>query len=264
MPNITFATQDEIPDGLKEFAKKVDDKFVVEVVPGAKLEEFRTNNIRISQERDALGQVVQKLKPVVGDDLDGFISGYNELVTTSQKVKDGSLKATDDINKEVENRVATMRSGYDTQLAQAQREKAEALAAKRDSDNKYNRSIVDRAVTTVVIDPNSGANPEALNHILKTAYEVFQVTADGKLIAKDGDAVIYGANGADPMTPAEWLARLRTQAPYFFKSSNGGGAAGGNNTGNERFGGMTKADFDKLSPDRKLAIAHQVKAQAKR
>jgi hypothetical protein len=71
----------------------------------------------------------------------------------------------------------------------------------------------------------------------------------------DGEAIIYGADGATPMTPDEWLAKLRDSAPYFCKNSNGGGATG--NQGNKMFGGMSKEDFNKLSGAQKLALARK-------
>lgn len=264
MPNISFDSLEAVPEGLREFAKNTDGKFVVDVVPGAKLNEFRDNNIRLSQERDNLAGIFQKLRPVVGEDLDTFLSSYQNMAEVAQKVKDGTLKTTDDITKEVENRVSAMKNGYENQLSQAQKDKVAAQEALTAANNKYNRSVIDRAVTEAVINPNSGANPEALKHILTNAYEVFQVTPSGQLIAKDGDATIYGSNGADPMTPAEWLGRLRETAPFFFKNSNGGGATGGGQGGNDKYGGMTKADFDKLAPEKKLAIWHAQQAKGKK
>lgn len=262
MPNITFDTLDTIPDGLKEHAKKDDatGKFVVSVVSEVKLNEFRDTNVRVSQERDALGVVVQKIKPLIGDDIDAFITQYTELAATAQQVKDGKLKASDAIEAEIANRVTSMKSGFETQLTQAQQALVQERNARVEATQKYNRSIIDQNVTQAVIMPTSGANPEALNDILTRAYGVFQVQADGKLIAKDGEAVIYGADGVAPMTPMEWMTKLRVQAPYFFKPSGGGGANNGQNTGGtQERGGMTKEAFNALSPEARLRIYHQNK-----
>jgi hypothetical protein len=262
MPNITFDTLDVVPDGLKEHAKKdeASGKFLVSVVPEVKLNEFRDTNVRVSQERDALGVVVQKIKPLIGDDIDAFIAQYTELATMSQQVKDGKLKASGDIEAEVLNRVASMKTGFETQLTQAQQALVAERNARVEATTKYNRSIIDQNVTQAVITPTSGANPEALNDILTRAYGVFQVQADGKLIAKDGEAIIYGVDGATPMTPMEWMTKLRVQAPYLFNQSGGGGANGGQQGGGtaER-GGMTKEAFNALSPEARLRIYHKAK-----
>jgi hypothetical protein len=261
MPNISFATLDEVPEGLREHAKQTDGRFVVNVVPEVRLAEFRENNIAISRERDSLKGVVGKLAPIVGEDVDGFVQNYGTLTTIAQQVKDGTLKGSDAIQAEVDNRVATMKTGFESQLQQKSAEAAQWQSAAAEADQRFKRSIVDRAVTEAVVSDASGANPGALSDILVRAYSVFQVGNDGRLVAKDGDAIIYGADGATPMTPLEWMGKLRQQAPYFFKNSSGGGANGGNGQ-NPAYGGMSKADFDRLPPERKLSIALQAKQGA--
>jgi hypothetical protein len=263
MPNLTFDTLELIPEGLKEHAKQVDGKFIVDVVPGAKLVEFRENNITASRQRDEALAVLAKLKPVVGEDVDTFVTKFGELNTIAQQVKDGKLQGTDAIEAEVVNRVGAMKTGFETQLQEAARKAAEAETRASTSDLKWRRSIVARAVTEAVIDESSGANPSALGDILTRAYGVFQVSDDDKLVAKDGEAVIYGSDGATPMTPKEWLASIRKNAGHLFKGSNGGGASGGT-SGAGQFGGLTQEAFAKLSPMAKLDLAHKQKLAAKR
>jgi hypothetical protein len=104
---------------------------------------------------------------------------------------------------------------------------------------------------------DSGANPEALPDILSRASRTFTVTEKGQVVAMDGDAVLYGADGATPMSPREWLGKVIEEAPYLSKSSAGGGAAG--NRGDEKFGGMSADEFNKLSPQRRMEIARSKK-----
>jgi hypothetical protein len=104
-----------------------------------------------------------------------------------------------------------------------------------------------------VIAPDSGVRPEALPDVLERAYRLYKVE-NGALIPKQGEATIFGANGADPMSPAEWLVKLRDQAPHYFKGNGGGGAAGGRE--GEKLGGFSHAEIAKLSPEAKLALAN--------
>lgn len=260
MPEIVFDTQDAIPEGLRETATQKDGKFVINVVAASKLDEFRNNNVALAKERDTLKGVVETLKPVIGDDPNAFLTTFNEMKGTVQQVQDGKLKGTDAIEAEVNNRVSAMKTGFENQ----QRDLAQRLAAAEqkaaDTDLKWRRGQVERAVTEAVVNENSGALPSALTDILSRAYGVFHVGDDGKLVAKDGDAVIYGSDGATPMTPIEWMAKLREQAPYFFKSSNGGGAANGGGT-NNGMGGLSKEEFAKLSPQAKLNLARKMGAK---
>lgn len=262
MPNLTYDALDVVPEGLKDYAKKdeASGKFVVEVVPGVKLAEFRDNNIAISKQRDELAATVGKLKPHIGDDLDAFITTLGELNQTAQGVKDGKLKSTADIEAEVLRRVESMKTGFENQIKELGLRAATAEQTAGVADQKFKRSIVDRAVTQAVVDASSGALPTALDDILTRAYRVFKVADEGKITAMDGEAVIYGADGVSPMTPLEWMGKLREQAPHFFKNSNGGGASGGTVAGS--FGGKSPEEMAKMSPMQRLQLANETAAKA--
>lgn len=253
MPEIKFDTLDAIPEGLREGAKEVDGKIVINVVPKVKLDEFRDTNIALSAERDDLKRAAASLQAIVGEDPDAFAQQLEEMRQTTQQVKDGKLKGTDAIEQEVNSRVSSMKGDYERRLQEAGQEakawKDKAVSA----DQKFRQSQIDRAVTNAVLAEDSGAQPQALMDILTRAYKTFVVEDDGKLVARDGEATIYGADGASPMTPKEWLEKLREEAPYFFKSSTGGGA-GGSNDG-KLPGGMNADDFQKLSGAEQLKLA---------
>lgn len=251
MPEIKFDSLDAIPEGLRETAKEDGGKYIINVVPKSKLDEFRDNNTALSQERDTLKASVASLTSIVGEDPATFATELAELRTTSQQVKDGKLKGSDAIETEVANRVASMKGDYERRLLEVGKDAANWKDKAEASDQKFRRSLIDRAVTNAVLAESSGAQPQALTDILARAYAVFSVDDGGKLLAKDGEATIYGADGATPMTPAEWLDKLKEQAPYFFKSS-GGGNAGGNGDGGLP-GGIGAEQFNNLSGAQQLA-----------
>jgi hypothetical protein len=57
------------------------------------------------------------------------------------------------------------------------------------------------------------------------------------------------------MTPAEWLVKLRDEAPHYFKGNNGGGAAGGKD---DKIGGFTQAQIAAdVAPQRSLELANK-------
>lgn len=260
MPELTFEALDSIPDGLKEVAVQKDGKFVVDVVPGKKLAEFRDNNIAIAKERDALKARWEQVAPLVGEDLDAFKASLTELQSVHQQVKDGKLTAKSDIEAEVTRRVDAMKANYESRLQEEGKLRAQAQAAAQESDAKFKRSIVERYVTDAVLNEKSGAIPSALPDILERAAKVFKVGDDGKLIAREGDAIIYGADGATPMTPIEWLGKLKADAPYFFKGSTGGGAAGGQQANAP--GGLSQVEFLKLPAAERLRLARAAGAKA--
>jgi hypothetical protein len=253
MPEIKFDTLDAIPEGLREGAKEVDGKMVINVVPKGKLDEFRETNISLSSERDNLKNTVASLSAIVGEDPEAFQASLEEMQQITQQVKDGKLKGTDAIETEVNSRVASMKSDYERRLQEQNKETTAWKEKAVSADQKFRQSQIDRAVTNAVLAEDSGAQPQALMDILSRAYKTFVVEDDGKLVARDGEATIYGADGASPMTPKEWLEKLREEAPYFFKSSTGGGA-GGSNDG-KLPGGMNAEDFQKLSGSEQLKLA---------
>lgn len=251
MPALTFATKDEIPEGLREFATEADGKFTVKVAPEAKLNEFRDKNITLSQQIEQAGPLLARVKEIAGDDLDAFANQFEELKGIAQRVNDGELKTTEDIEKAVAERVAAVKDGYE-----ANQKSERELRLKAENDAKNFRSALDRteirhAITAAVIAPTSGVRPEALGDILERAYKLFH-WENGKPIPKNGESTIYGADGAEPMTPNEWIVKLRDEAPYFFAGNGGGGANGGKDTKH----GMSAADVAKLTPQQKLALAN--------
>lgn len=260
MPDIFFPKKEDAPDGLRETLVETDDgRFKINVVPNAKLVEFRDNNTKLLGERDTLKATVDKYAPIIGDDPDAFVAEVTGLRTVKQQVEDGKLTAKDDIDKAVGIRVAALEDGYKNQLAEAGTKIQNLTEYGQDMTGKYQSSVRDREITNAVLASESGANPAALPDILTRAKGLFKVDNEGTLIPKKGDTVIYGADGTNPMTPTEWLAKELETSPYLGKSSAGGGAAG--ERGNEKFGGMADEAFLAQTPQTRMA---QARAAAKK
>lgn len=253
MPTITFESLEAIPEELRETAKEEDGKFSINVVPKSKLDEFRQKNIELNQQQEALLPTLERMKAIVGDDmdLDAFENDLQGMREIAQKVKDGELTGSDQIEKAVSERLAKVKEGFEQnqkaerdQRTKAERERDEARA-------ELERTHIRSAITQVVIDPNSGVRADALPDIIERANKLFR-WKDGRPVPMNGESIVYGPDGADPMTPKEWLAQLRDEAPYFFAGNGGGGANGGKDAKH----GMSPADFAKLSPTEKLRLAN--------
>jgi hypothetical protein len=263
MPDILYDDEASIPEGLKGTQTKNDlGKFVVKVVPEAKLVEFRDNNIALSKERDTLKAQWDKVVPLIPKDkkFEDLLAEIDELRATNQKVADGKLKTTEDIEAEVTKRTQQMKVGYDSQLAEEAKKRASAEVRASESDRKFNQSLVDRCITDAVLSEKSGVETQALPDILNRAYGVFHVEENGNVVPRDGEsAVIYGADGTTPMTAFEWIQTLKERAPHFFKGSSGGGAAG--NKGKTDYNGMTREEFNRLPALTRLGMANEGKVK---
>lgn len=253
MPIIKFKTKEEVPEGLTAVEK--DGAYVVDVVEKTKLEEFRTNNISLARERDELKNKVSTYASLIGDDPDTFKGELEELRTTHQQVKDGKLKGTDAVEAEVTRRVASVKEGYDAQIKTLSTERDRERQGREALDARLRRSIIDSAVTQAILASDSGINPATTPDILSRAYKLFTVNEKEELVPKQGDAVIYGSDGATPMSVKEWLQKLQVEAPYFSLQSAGGGASG--NADSKLPKGYTQETWDKLSPQERIKLARR-------
>lgn len=258
MPTISYETLESVPEGLREFAKSSDDgKVTVNVVPEIKLSEFRENNILVSKQRDDLLDKVNKLSTIVGDDPDAFTTDLEELRKTRDRVAAGELNESHALETEITKRTEGMRKKFDEELQTKGREGAAWRQKFESLDRQYRQNQVERAIKDAAMVPTSGVEPTAMNALAREAMEVFRYTDEGKVIPMNGDAPIYGLNGVDPMTPTEWLEKLKETAPFYFKQSHGGGA-GGDTTKKGTFG-MTTKDLAGLTPAQKLDLANMQK-----
>ncbi len=255
MPIMTFDTLEAIPEELREGHTETEDgKFTINVVPKTKLDEFRNKNTELMQAQEALAPTLQRMKSLVGEemDLDAFeqdIAGMREI---AQKVKDGELTTSGEIEKAVAERLENVKAGFE-QNNKAERDGRIKAEGERDEARaELAKTNVNNAITAAVVAPDSGVRPDALADILQRAAGIF-VWKDGKPVPMKGESIIYGGDGSEPMTPKEWLVKLRDEAPYFFAGNGGGGADGGKD---KKYGGMSPAEFAKLSPTEKLRIAN--------
>jgi hypothetical protein len=253
MPEFLFDVIEQVPEELHAEAKKRDDgKFVLNLVPKVKIDEFRENNVKLAKEKDDLAKRVEKLAKVVGDDEDKFVAELKELRTTKQRVDDGTLSESGKIEEVLSERTKKMRETHEEELRRLANEGSTWKNQYETVTEQLKGVQIDNFIRSAIHDPKSGARAEAESHILLEARKVFKIDGE-KIIPKNGDSTIYGSDGATPMSPVEWMKSLQKTMPYLFKESNGGGANGGNMTGY----GMTREELNKLSPMQRLELANK-------
>ncbi|HTH49504.1 MAG TPA: hypothetical protein VMB21_18455 [Candidatus Limnocylindria bacterium] len=261
MPNIVFDSLDQVPDEFKSIAKEVDGgngKVAVNVVPKATVDEFRDKNIALSKERDGLVEKVTTYASIVGDDVESFAKNLEELRVTQQRVKDGELKEGRQIEEALGKRTEELRKEYDNRLQTVGKENAAWRDKYATLDQNFKRTLVASAIKDACVEADSGVEPRAIADIITSAYGTFRADDSGKVIPYDGEATIYGSDGVSPMTPKEWLARLKETKPFFFKPTQGAGS-GGDTT--KKLAGFDRKAFDKLTPAQKLEAANNEAAR---
>ena len=200
-----YASAGEIPAELKPFYVERDGAWVLD---SERNEELRQTNITVMKERDAL------LKRFDGIDPDAVrqLAAEKARLEEEQRLKDGKFQEV-----------------LDARL-KAEREKVFApVVAERDALNgKLTALLIDQAVVTEAT--KRGLRATALPDITSRARNTFKLV-NGVPQAFDGDMARMGKDGTSPMTLAEWVDALVSDAPHLFEANAGGGAAGSSSGG---------------------------------
>lgn len=257
MPELVYEKAEDVPAVLKDIAKEVNGKFVANVVPKSELDDFRNRNIEISKTNEKLTGAIGRLTTDVKLDpekLDEFVDHFKELEDTHQQVADGKLVKDTSLKDAVEAKTGEMRRSYEEKLRGLETSNKELVASNEGLKRDNARSTIDHQMMIAINDPKSGALPEATSHILRSAYDMFTVDENKQLVPKDKDGnVVYGSDGATPMKPLEYLAKLQESDPFFFKQAQGGGSGGGGGPA----GSLTPAQLANMSPEDKMTYGRE-------
>ena len=203
-----FKTKDEIPAELQSLYVERDGAWTLDaegVVEKSKHEEFRTNNIALTNQ----------LKRFEGIDPDAV----RQLAEENKSLRTATL--SEDAKREMEAQVKTAKSAFEKQLA--------AVTGERDTlTGRLTAIQIDQAVVTEAT--KRGLRATALPDITSRARTAFKlVNGVPQAFEADGQTARMGKDG--PMTLAEWVDALVSDAPHLFEANAGGGAAGSSSGG---------------------------------
>jgi len=252
MAEIAYESREAVPEAFRDVATEKDGRYVIDVVNKADLNQFRENNIKLSQQRDTLQADIAGLYTDLGMDpekREDWVENYRALKKIKQQVDDGKLVADTTLDEALASRTGEMQRQHAQQVEAQRKAIGEREAEINTLKAQLNKAAIDREVITAINNEKSGALTSATTHILREAYDVFRPMDGGRLVPFDAEGkIMYGADGSTPMTPLEWLTKLREQSPFFFKGSVGGGASGGDNKSTR----LTPAEFAAMSPQEKM------------
>ena len=206
-----YATKQEIPAEQQSFYVERDGAWLLDadgVVSQTKLDEFRQNNITLTNQ----------LKRFEGIDPDAVrqLAAEKQRLEDEQRLKDGKYQEV------LDARLKTARTDWDKQHG--------LVVAERDAlTGRLTAIQIDQAVVNEAT--KRGLRPTAIPDITSRARTTFKLV-DGVPQAFDGPTARMGKDG--PMTLAEWVDALVSDAPHLFEANAGSGAAGsgGGVTGN--------------------------------
>lgn len=218
-----IAKLEDVAENVRSLYKAEGTGFVLDadgVVPTARLDEFRNNNINLQKEID-------KFKGIDP-------TKHAELLEVQRKIAEKSLVDKGDVEGLVALRVNTMKEDLETQLAAA-----------KNSGETASKQLAQLLVTDAVKSAGiaNGVTPTALDDLTLRANAAF-VVENGQPVMKQDGKIVYGKDGQTPMTPTEWVIGLRKSAPHLFQGFNGSGAGGGTKHG--------VTDMSKMTPLEKI------------
>jgi hypothetical protein len=207
-----YATKQEIPNEQLSLYIERDGAWLLDadgVVDKAKLDEFRVSNVNLLKERNDLQKRFEGIDP----------DEARRLAEENATLRTATLSA--DAKREMEAQLKTAKAGFDKQLA--------AATGERDALNARLTAIqIDQAVVTEAT--KRGLRPTAMPDITSRARSAFKlVNGVPQAFEGDGQTARLGKDG--PMTLAEWVDALVSDAPHLFEANAGGGAAGSGSGG---------------------------------
>lgn len=219
-----LSTLEGVPEQFHEYYEKGADgqyKLTIDGTPAGfvernKLDEFRTSNIELKKQLEALsGKTLS----------DEELAEYRELQKEIQAVEEKGMIDEGAIEELVAQRTERMRTTYESQIAALTTKQDQLSKSLNDANSHLSSVVIDSEVSRAVTGVGK-IRQGAMTDILGRARAVWKVV-DGKPVAMNGDTPVYSADGRTPLTFTEWSTGLLESAPYLFEGSGGSGAGGG-------------------------------------
>ena len=202
-----YASAGDIPAELKPFYVERDGAWLLD---SERNEELRQTNITVMKERDAL------LKRFEGIDPDEV----RKLADEKRKLEEAAQLKAGEFDKVLAAR-----------LAEHDRKNAPMLAELGAVKAQLSGVLIDDAV--VAEATKRGLRATALPDLKARARNTFKLVGSVPQ-AFDGETARMGKDGFSPLTLAEWVEALVSDAPHLFEANAGGGATGSGSRGAER------------------------------
>tara|TARA_R110000824_G_scaffold77787_2_gene196632 strand:- start:5028 stop:5849 length:822 start_codon:yes stop_codon:yes gene_type:complete len=214
---------DSLPESVRDHYTESDGSFALSVEGstgrenelGAKVAEFRDNNVQLMKDKVSLsGQLEEMNGKYSSVDLDV----YKKLVADHAKLetKEAKVVTNSDLSSQIQDAVLNAVKPIQAQLNESQERESQA---KRNLDSATFRNMVHKVAV------ESGVRNEALDDVLNRASEAGFVLHEGKArIFSDGVVKFSPDRPDQPYTVAEWMVGLqRDGGAHLFRPSHSTG-----------------------------------------
>jgi hypothetical protein len=253
-----YDSEAEVPEAIKGEYVQRDGKWVLQVdgaVGKSVHDQFRTNNINLTRERDELKGLKTSLEEA-GITIEDAIrlKGIEDDLKAEKLLKKG------EIDKIMAERLSDVTKKHDKVLKDEQKRVAELT-------KELEVMRIDEAAVALAL--KNGLEDTAVDDIKARARRTFKlVDGKAKAIGEDGTEIYQDG---EPLSFERWIQGLKPNYPHLFKRSTGGGGVPGRATGgpiNTGINPWSKATFN-LTEQGKIAkanpeLADRMKASAER
>ena len=190
----------------------------------------------LESERQRLRKAESALSKYEGVNPDDVLSMKQQL----EGMKDKQIFDDEGVNALISKKTQTLKDEYERKVQALTHEKTAwegkaAEAETRRRKDKARRELMEAAAAVKVL-------PTAIPDAVERALKMFVVDESDQLVGMQGETILYGKSGVDPLKPQEYFQTLKKDAPHLFGVSAGSGAAGMNS------GTFNGQDLSKLSP----------------
>ena len=199
----------------QSFYSKSGDSYLLQVegaVEKSKLDEFRSSNV----------EHMKKAELYKGIDLDK----YHAMQEQERQLKDQELIKSGDIEGLVTQRTNSIVSDYEAKISTLNEQ---VKNSNSNHDTVVSKYEIEGAAVKAFSEHK--ISPDAFNAVMSQINNKFSID-NGRVIAKDGDNILAGANGN--LTISEFVG----SQPEIFKIQS----SGGNGSGNNSNAGMSNPD----------------------
>ena len=173
---------------------------VAGVVPKTRIDEFRNNNVELSQKLEQFKDIDPKKYVAMTKEVDDL-----------RKQLTASGRSDVDIEKIIGERVTTMKTEFEG--------KETGYVSKIQTMSRQLESLmIDNTVRAAAIE--HGVTETAVDDVIMRAKAVFKIEND-VVVGYDGDKKLYDVDGTKPMPIGSWVKNLTKVAPHLFKKSSG-------------------------------------------
>lgn len=203
-----YEKREEIPAAVATFYVEREGAWLLDTDRDARVDEMRATSVAALKELAEFKARFEGIDP----------AAVRALETEKARLEEERLFKAGEADKVVERRLKAARLDWEKQFG--------TVTAERDALNGRLAAIqIDQAVVTEAT--KRGLRPTALPDIAARARQIFKLVGGmPKAFEADGQTARMGKDGVTPMTLAEWVEVLGTDAPHLFAANAGGGAAG--------------------------------------